>query len=83
VIDAINQMKDYDAGGILPAVDWTTAHLEMPDCFSMVKIVDGKFKPAFGERGKPFLCFPKSLTKIPAKPELVGVAVATAVHEPH
>jgi hypothetical protein len=38
----------------------------------MVKIVDGKFKPVFGQSGKRFLCLPKSLTEIPAKPELVG-----------
>jgi branched-chain amino acid transport system substrate-binding protein len=72
VIDAINQIKDYNAGGILPNVDWTTAHQKMPECFSMVKIVDGKFKSVFGKPGEPFLCFPESLRTIPKNPEHAG-----------
>ena len=24
----------------------------------MLKVVDGKFKPQYGKKGKPFLCFP-------------------------
>ena len=33
-----------------------------------LKIVDGKFKPVFGKPGKPFLCFPDDLKKMPEEP---------------
>src|SRR5262249_17148577 len=44
VVDAINQIKDYKAGGILAGVDWTTAHQVASPCYTFVKVVDGKFK---------------------------------------
>jgi branched-chain amino acid transport system substrate-binding protein len=72
VIDAINQIKQYNAGGILAGVDWTTAHEVASPCYTFVKVVDGKFKPAFVEPGKPFLCFPADLKTIPANPAPVG-----------
>jgi hypothetical protein len=72
VVDAINQIKHYDAGGILAGVDWTTAHQAASPCYTFVKVVNGKFEPAFGESGKPFLCFPANLATMPAKPESAG-----------
>jgi hypothetical protein len=57
VIDAINQETDFTAKGLLPGVNWTVAHEEPATCFAISKIVDGKFKPQFGDPGKPFLCF--------------------------
>ena len=72
VVDAINQLKDYDAGGILPGVDWTKAHREGPGCYSWLKIVNGKFKPVFGQSGKPFLCIRAGAASIPANPEAIG-----------
>jgi branched-chain amino acid transport system substrate-binding protein len=72
VVDAINAITDYDAGGILSGTDWTTAHEDDPDCFAMTKIVDGKFKPVFGKPGEPFLCLPEDLDKIPKNPEVTG-----------
>jgi branched-chain amino acid transport system substrate-binding protein len=72
VVDAINKMTDYDANGLLPGVDWTTAHEQPPECYAVTKIVDGNFKPVFGKPGKPFVCLPGTLTKIPANPELKG-----------
>jgi hypothetical protein len=69
VIDAINQITDYDAKGFLAGVDWTVAHEEPQQCFAMVKVVDGKFQSVFGAPGKPFQCYPTTLKKIPAKPE--------------
>jgi branched-chain amino acid transport system substrate-binding protein len=72
VIDAVNQMTDYNGDGLVAPVDWTKAHQESPGCFAWVKVVNGKFKPAFGQPGKPFLCFPAGLTSIPANPEAVG-----------
>ena len=68
VIDAINQMKDYTAKGLLPGVDWTKAHENDYDCAAIMKIVDGKFKPVFGKPGKPFVCFDDAASKLPNKP---------------
>jgi ABC-type branched-subunit amino acid transport system substrate-binding protein len=69
VIDAINAMTDYDAKGLLAGTDWTTAHEEDQDCYATLQVKDGKFKPVFGAKGKPFVCFDDSLKKIPAKPQ--------------
>src|SRR5262249_34184910 len=57
VIDAINKMTDYTAKGLLGGVDWTKAHTNPYPCAAIMKIVNGKFKPAFGKPGKPFVCF--------------------------
>lgn len=72
VIDAVNQMTNYNADGILPAVDWTKAHTQAPGCFAYLKVQNAKFKPVFGQSGKPFLCFPADLTSIPQNPQAVG-----------
>jgi branched-chain amino acid transport system substrate-binding protein len=72
VVDGINGITDFDAGGLLPPIDWTTAHERQGDCFAVLKVEGGKFKPVFAERGKPFMCFPDDLTTIPNKPELAG-----------
>ena len=72
VVDAINQMKDYDAGGILAGVDWTTAHQVASPCYTFVKVVNGKFKPTFAEPGKPFVCFPADLETMPKNPDRGG-----------
>ena len=72
VVDAINQITDYDANGILAGVDWTKAHEEAPSCYAWLKIVDGRFQPVFGKPGKPFVCIPQDTTKIPKNPEVVG-----------
>ncbi len=31
-------------------------------------MVNGGFKPVFGKKGKPFLCFPANLKKMPDEP---------------
>jgi branched-chain amino acid transport system substrate-binding protein len=72
VIDAVNQMTNYNADGLLPPVDWTKAHQQGSGCFAFVKIENAKFKPVFGQRGKPFLCIPADTTSIPANPQAVG-----------
>jgi ABC-type branched-subunit amino acid transport system substrate-binding protein len=66
VVDAINQMTDYNAKGLLAGVDWTRAHEKDKACYALVKIVDGEFETAFGKPGKPFTCLPSRLKKIPA-----------------
>lgn len=67
VIDAINQMTDWDADGILEAVDWTTRHTEpeQPVCNALSLIEDGEFVPAFGEPDFPFVCLDREAEGIP------------------
>jgi branched-chain amino acid transport system substrate-binding protein len=72
VVDAINQMTNYNADGFLPPVDWTKAHSQGSGCVSWLKIVNGKFKSVFGQPGKPFLCIAAGATSIPAHPPAVG-----------
>jgi ABC-type branched-subunit amino acid transport system substrate-binding protein len=66
VIAAINEITDYTADGILGPVDWTKQHTGDPDvtCTVESQVVDGGFKPVFGKKGKPFICFPKDPAKL-------------------
>lgn len=59
VIDAINSIPDYNAGGLIPPVDWSTAHDQRAStgCFAYLQIKDSKFVPVWGKPGKPFVCF--------------------------
>ena len=70
VIDATNKITNYTAGGIIPPIDWTTAHQKQISCYAVLKVVDGKFKPQYGKKGKPFLCFPEGLKKMPEQPKV-------------
>jgi len=60
VIDAINQLTDWTADGMIPGVDWTTAHTERTslteNCQFLSRIEGSEFVPAFTEPGKPFHC---------------------------
>jgi len=58
VVDAINTMTDYTAGGLVAGIDWTTAHRQDPPagCAVVSKIERGRFVPTFGEPGRPFRC---------------------------
>ena len=58
VVDAINSMTDYTAGGLVAGINWTTAHSQDPPegCSVVSKIERGTFVPTFGEPGKPFRC---------------------------
>jgi ABC-type branched-subunit amino acid transport system substrate-binding protein len=58
LVDEINKMTDYTAGGLLAGIDWTTAHKQDPPqgCGVVSRIQSGKFVPTFGETGKPFVC---------------------------
>jgi branched-chain amino acid transport system substrate-binding protein len=68
VVDATNKLTKYTAGGLIPPLDWTTAHTNQIECSAVLKVVDGKFKPVYGKKGKPFLCFPDNLKKMPKNP---------------
>jgi ABC-type branched-subunit amino acid transport system substrate-binding protein len=68
VIDAIRtKLTHWTAGGLTVPVDWTK-QLELPtpknpaaggplECFNAVKVVKGAFVQAFGEPGKPWVCW--------------------------
>jgi ABC-type branched-subunit amino acid transport system substrate-binding protein len=70
VIDYINPLDDFDAGGIHSGDDWTIQHTEEgpESCFSVLKIVDGAFEPQFGEPGKPFVCIDNDADEVPDQP---------------
>jgi branched-chain amino acid transport system substrate-binding protein len=70
VVDATNALKKYTAGGLVAPIDWSVAHEEQIDCYAVLKVVDGKMKPVYGKKGKPFLCFPDNLKKMPANPKV-------------
>lgn len=61
VIDALNEMTNDTAGGMVPGIDWTVQHHDQPDpgCAAFVEVKDKKFVPAFVPKGKVFLCFKK------------------------
>ncbi|MCU1457629.1 MAG: ABC-type branched-chain amino acid transport system periplasmic component-like protein [Actinomycetia bacterium] len=63
VIDAVNKMGNWTAGGILAPVDYTqwprnNQRPNSPSCSAIVQVQKGKFVPVFGKPGKPFVCYP-------------------------
>jgi ABC-type branched-subunit amino acid transport system substrate-binding protein len=64
VVDAINQMTDWTANGMITPVNWKTSHgPSQPGdfgCFSYLLAKDGKFVPAYGQPGKPLVCYPEN-----------------------
>lgn len=67
VIDAINQMTDWDAGGILHGVNWTYRHTqpERHVCAVFSRVEGDEFVPEFGEQGDPFVCLDREADGIP------------------
>jgi branched-chain amino acid transport system substrate-binding protein len=67
VIEAINAMTDWDAGGLLAGVDWTTAHTEpsQPYCVALSRVDGDEFVPSFGADGEPFVCFDREAEGVP------------------
>lgn len=68
VIDALNQVTDYTAGGLVPAIDWTRQHSAPTqddlathgpalDCVAFVKVVDAEFEVQ-GDPEAPWQCWP-------------------------
>lgn len=64
VIDAINQITDWNADGAIRPVNWTTAHGPAKPgskaCASFVQAENGKFVPLYGDPGKPMVCISAS-----------------------
>ena len=60
VVDALNEMTNDTAGGLLAGIDWTTQHTETQPpvgCSAYVKVTGSKFVPTFAPKGKVFVCF--------------------------
>lgn len=60
VVKALNEMTDYNADGLLPGINWTVAHTKEwnPPCAAYSTVHDKEFVPTYGQKDKPFLCFP-------------------------
>ena len=66
VIDGLNRVTNYNAGGLVATIDWTKQHSDPKadptkrgafECFSPVKVTNGKFVPAFTVDKKPWTCW--------------------------
>ncbi|MBL8776833.1 MAG: ABC transporter substrate-binding protein [Acidimicrobiales bacterium] len=67
VIDALNEVTDYTAGGLVPDIDWTRQHSAPTqddlathgpalDCLAFVKVVDAEFEVQ-GDPEAPWQCW--------------------------
>jgi len=66
VVDYLNTLTNYSDNGFLQPLDWTKGHIDPiknpsarppRECVNFVQVQNGKFVPAFGEPGKPWVCF--------------------------
>jgi ABC-type branched-subunit amino acid transport system substrate-binding protein len=62
VIEAINQITDWTADGMMSPVDWTSAHgPAVPgtqDCNSYLVAKGDQFVVSYAQPNKPYVCFP-------------------------
>jgi branched-chain amino acid transport system substrate-binding protein len=73
LVDAINEMTDFTANGILALQDWTKAHAANPEdagCTALLRVQEGEFVPVFGQEGKPFVCFQNDQVAKTGPPDL-------------
>ena len=60
LIDAVNHLTHYRAGGIVHGVDWRIAHTQRDstteNCQFLSRIHNSKFDPVFSKPGRPFVC---------------------------
>lgn len=65
VINAINKLNNFTAGGITTVQDWTTAHaltqLTFPTCSAYVKVQGTQFVPTIAAPPQVFICFNKTV----------------------
>jgi branched-chain amino acid transport system substrate-binding protein len=66
VVDEINKLTDWSSDGMIAPVNWQHEHgpAQPGDigCFAYVVAENGKFKPVYGQPGKPLVCFPANPT---------------------
>ena len=67
VVDALNAEREYDAGGIVPPIDWTRAHDQVGGnaCTSFLRIESGELRLVSEDPSKPFTCFPTGTETLP------------------
>lgn len=67
LVEALNTITDYDAGGIIPPVDWTSAHDSVSDeaCTAFLQVLDGAFELVSDDPSRPFVCFPTGTDTLP------------------
>lgn len=72
VIGELNTETAWNANGLIEPIDWTAQHVDTTPpvtCDAFTRVTKGgKFKPVFGKKGKPFICFPQNPRKLPKKP---------------
>lgn len=63
VIDGLNALNDYDAGGLVQPIDWGEAHTPPEsdvglarECVAVVQVVDGAFE-TLADPSTPWLCW--------------------------
>ncbi len=65
VINQINQITNFTAGGITTVVDWTKLHTNtltsFPGCSAFVKVSGTKFVPAVAAAPQTIVCFAKTV----------------------
>jgi branched-chain amino acid transport system substrate-binding protein len=69
VVAALNKITDYNAGGLVPPVNWTVSHTSSPPpaCGAYVQASGGAFKPVLVRGTSVFVCTgTSSTTPIPA-----------------
>ncbi len=63
VVNQINQITDFSAGGVSTVVDWTKLHTNtltsFPACSTFVKVSGTKFIPAVAKAPQTIVCFAK------------------------
>jgi ABC-type branched-subunit amino acid transport system substrate-binding protein len=84
LVEAINQITDFTANGIVSEQDWTKVHAADPasdGCTAILQAQDGKFVPMFGEEGKPFVCFQNDQVAKVGPPDLSSPVIRGAAAE--
>jgi ABC-type branched-subunit amino acid transport system substrate-binding protein len=84
VVEAINEITDFTANGVVSEQDWTKAHAADPaadGCTAILQAQDGKFVPMFGEEGKPFVCFQNDQVAKTGPPDLTAPVIRGAAAE--
>ncbi|MBA2325720.1 MAG: ABC transporter substrate-binding protein [Actinobacteria bacterium] len=84
VVDAINEITDFTANGIVSEQDWTKDHAARPDadgCTALLQVQDGEFVPVFGEEGRPFVCFLNDQVAKTGPPDLNNPVIRGAASE--
>ena len=76
VIDSLNTLTSYNAGGMICPINWTKQHTDRHypiNCGAFVRVHNSKFVPEFSPPGKPFtnLVPPEPTSLAQVKPEFL------------